>query len=132
MSAQTPPRPLDGLTILVIDDHRETVELLREYLYSVGATVVGAGSAKAALAFAETHLLDAVLVDIRMPGEDGHWFLRNLRTSRTVRSAQVPVFAITGDRHDLPHDPASGFAGHFVKPVKLDALVAALAPLPRR
>src|SRR5882724_7161022 len=52
MSART-PRPLEGLTILVIDDHRETVELLREYLYSVGATVVGAGSAKAALAFAE-------------------------------------------------------------------------------
>jgi len=76
---------LDGLTILVIDDHRETVELLREYLYSAGATVVGADSAKAALAFAETHVLDAVLVDIRMPGEDGHWFVRNLRTSRAVR-----------------------------------------------
>src|SRR6266850_6167348 len=84
MSART-PRPLDGLTILVIDDHCETVELLREYLYSAGATVVGADSAKAALAFAETHVLDAVLVDIRMPGEDGHWFVRNLRTSRAVR-----------------------------------------------
>jgi len=26
MSAQTPPRPLDGLTILVIDDDRDTVD----------------------------------------------------------------------------------------------------------
>ena len=99
MSAQTPPRPLDGLMILVVDDHRDTVDMLREYLYSAGATVIGADGARAALAFAETHVLDVVLVDIRMPGEDGHWFLRQLRASRTVRTAQVPVFAITGERH---------------------------------
>src|SRR5207253_6030118 len=81
MSAQTPPRPLDGLMILVVDDHRDTVDMLREYLYSAGATVIGADGARAALAFAETHALDVVLVDIRMPGEDGHWFLRQLRAS---------------------------------------------------
>ncbi len=108
------------------------VDVLREYLYSAGATVIGADGARAALAFAETHVLDVVLVDIRMPGEDGHWFLRQFRASRTVRTAQVPVFAITGERHDLPVDPASGFAGYFLKPIELDALVTRLALLPRR
>ena len=132
MSAQTPPRPLDGLMVLVIDDHRETVDMFREYLYSAGATVIGADSARAGLAFAETHVLDVVLVDLRMPGDDGHWFLRQLRASRTVRTAQVPVFAITGERHDLPDDPASGFAGYFLKPIDLDALVERLKSLPRR
>src|SRR6266403_2144563 len=38
MSAPTPPRPLDGLMILVIDDHRDTVDMLREYLHDVAAT----------------------------------------------------------------------------------------------
>jgi len=132
MSAPTPPRPLDGLMILVIDDHRDTVDMLREYLHDVGATVIGADSARAGLAFAETHVLDVVLVDLRMPDEDGHWFLRQLRGSRTARTAQVPVFAITGERHDLPDDPASGFAGYFLKPIDLDALVARLKSLPRR
>ena len=107
MSAPTPQRPLDGLMILVIDDHRDTVDMFREYLHDVGATVIGADSARAGLAFAETHVLDVVLVDLRMPDEDGHWFLRQLRGSRTARTAQVPVFAITGERHDLPADPAS-------------------------
>ena len=97
-----------------------------------GLMILGADSARAGLAFAETHILDVVLVDLRMPGEDGHWFLRQLRASRTVRTAQVPVFAITGERHDLPDDPASGFAGYFLKPIQLDALVARLASLPRR
>src|SRR5438045_8934657 len=118
--------------ILVVDDHRDTVDMLREYLYSAGAAVIGADGAKAALAFAETHVVDVVLVDLRMPGEDGHWFLRQLRASRTVRTAEVPVFAITGERHDLPDDPASGFAGYFLKPIDLDALFARLKSLPRR
>ena len=126
-----PQRPLEGLTILVVDDHRDTVDMLREYLDAAGATVVGAAGAKAALAFAQTHALDAVLVDIRMPGEDGHWFLRTLRASRVLGVAQMPVFAISGERHDAPPSDSS-FAGYFLKPVDLDVLVATLSPLPRR
>ena len=132
MSAQTPSRPLDGLMILAVDDHRDTVDMFREYLSSAGATVIGADSARSGLAFAQTHALDVVLVDLHMPGYDGHWFLRQLRASRTVRTPQVPVFAITGERHDLPDDPASGFAGYFLKPIDLDALVERLKSLPRR
>jgi CheY-like chemotaxis protein len=123
--------PLAGLSILVIDDHRDTVDMLVEYLQSVGATVLGAGSAKAGLAFIETHLLDAVLVDLRMPGDDGRWFLRQVRSSATPGVASVPVFALSGDRHDEP-DPAGGFAGYFLKPVDVDTLISALARLPRR
>jgi len=130
MSA-APQRPLEGLTILVVDDHRDTVDMLREYLDAAGATVVGADGAKAALAFAQAHALDAVLIDIRMPGEDGHWFLRNLRASRVLGVAQMPVFAISGERHDAPPSD-SGFAGYFLKPVDLDVLVATLSPLPRQ
>ena len=43
----------------------------------------------------------------------------------------VPMFAVSGERHDLP-DPETGFAGHFLKPINLDTLVATLAALPRR
>src|SRR5438132_13927747 len=132
MSAPTPPRPLDGLMILVIDDHRDTVDMFREYLHSAGATVIGADSARAGLAFAETHVLDVVLVDLRMPDEDGHWFLRQLRGSRTARPAQVPVFAITGERHELPDDPERSFTGYFLQPIYLDALAARLKSPPRQ
>jgi len=131
MSALTPPRPLDGLMILVIDDHRDAVDMLREYLHDVGATVIGADSARAGLAVTETHLLDAVLINLRMPGEDGRWFLRQLRASSVRDATTIPVFAVSGERHDLP-GPEMGFAGHFLKPINLDTLVATLAALPRR
>src|SRR5205823_6420562 len=116
--AAEPPRPLDGLTILVVDDHYDSVEMLLEWLRPAGATVLGARSAKAALGFAMTHEFDAALVDLRMPNEDGWWFLRELRASRTP-SAEAPVFAVSGERHDLG-DPEGGFAGYFLKPIDLD------------
>src|SRR5919198_2455459 len=76
----TPSRPLRGMTVVVLDGHRDTVDMLEEYLSACGATVVAAVSAKAALALAEAIVLDAALVDMRMPGEDGRWFLRELRS----------------------------------------------------
>jgi len=124
-------RPLHGLTILVVDDHRDTVDMLQQYLEATGATVFGAGSAKAGLALAETHALDAALVDLRMPREDGWWLLSQLRASWMEGAATVPVFAISGERHDAL-DPASGFAGFFLKPIDLDALVATLTRLEHR
>jgi len=124
------PRPLRGLTILVVDDHRDTVDMFQQYLSASGATAIGSGSAKSALTVIENHRLDAAVVDLRMPHGDGWWFLSQLRASRTS-SARIPVFAISGERHDQV-DPASGFAGFFLKPVDLDALTAVLAALPRR
>ena len=124
------PQPLRGLTILVVDDHRDTVDMFQQYLTLCGAQVIGASSAKSALAILETHVVDAVVADLRMPREDGWWLLRQLRASQTP-SAYAPVYAVSGERHDQ-FDPASGFAGYFFKPVDFDALVAALAVLPRR
>ena len=124
------PRSLHGLSVLVVDDHHDTVDMFQQYLTLCGAQVTGASSAKAALAMLETHTVDAAVIDLRMPNEDGWSFLSQLRASRTA-SAHAAVFAISGERHDYL-DPASGLAGYFFKPVDLDALVAALAVLPRR
>jgi CheY-like chemotaxis protein len=128
MPAET--RSLGGLTILVVDDHADTVEMFTECLTACGATVASARSAKSGLAITEALVLDAVLIDLRMPGEDGHWFLRQLCASATA-SANAAVFAVSGERHDQP-DASSGFAGYFLKPVNLYVIVAALAALPRR
>lgn len=101
--------PLQGLTVLVIDDHYDTVEMLVKYLRLEGAIALGVRSAPAALTHAAGTRFDAVLVDLRMPGEDGRCFLRALRSSGTP-SAKAPVFAVSGDAADAPGE-ADGFAG---------------------
>jgi hypothetical protein len=40
--APEPPRPLRGLTILVIDDHRDTVDMFQQYFTASGAEAIGA------------------------------------------------------------------------------------------
>jgi len=115
--------------VLVIDDHYDTVEMLVEYLRSFDAIVIGLRSAKAAMGYAMTARFDAVLIDLRMPGEDGRWFLRELRNSNAP-SREAPVFAISGERHDTPHEPG-GFAGYFFKPIDVHKLVTVLSALPR-
>jgi DNA-binding response OmpR family regulator len=122
--------PLQDPTVLVVDDHYDTVEMLVEYLRSFDAIVVGLRSAKGAMGYAMTARFDAVLIDLRMPGEDGRWFLRELRTSNAP-SRDAPVFAVSGERHDRL-DELEGFAGYFFKPIDLDKLVTVLSALPRR
>jgi DNA-binding response OmpR family regulator len=92
--------------------------------------VIGIRTAKAAMGYAMTARFDAVLVDLRMPGEDGRWFLRELRASGML-SADALVFAVSGERGDEARQD-DGFAGYFLKPVDPDTLVATLAMLPRR
>ena len=136
-SPNTPParvladRRLQGLTILIADDHRDTTEMFQEYFAALGATAVGAASAIEALTVVAALVIDVALIDLRMPGEDGWWFLRQLRASGTP-SADAPVYAVTGWVDGKPRDPGAGFAGFFLKPVDLDVVADALALLPRR
>jgi len=122
--------PLNGLTLLVVDDDPDTVAVLAEYLESAGARVIGVSSAKAALDVTRTVHVDAVLIELHMPAEGGRWFLRQFRTPAEYGSPSVPVFAMTWERHDRP-GPESGFVGSFVKPVDVDMVIAIIAALPR-
>jgi CheY-like chemotaxis protein len=120
---------LHGLTIRVVDDHRDTVDMLAMYLMSVGATVHTSYTAREGVAIAATLVLDAVIVDLKMPREDGYWFLGELRASPNPGAAVVPVFALSGDHRHEQESLDRGFAAFFLKPVKLENLLAHLVTL---
>jgi CheY-like chemotaxis protein len=123
---------LEGLTVLVVDDERDTVDVVVVFLEALGATVVGCSTARAGLDITARHAFDAILVDLRMPGQDGWRFLRELRAVATGVTTDVPVFAVSDDSRQEPNALAAGFAAFFLKPVDLDALVANLATLTSR
>jgi CheY-like chemotaxis protein len=127
MSISRPP--LHGLTILIVDDHVDTITLFVEYLGLMGAKVIGAGWAEAALMVVETERPHAIITDLHLPGEDGRWLLRQLR-ARPTPMALIPVYAMSGQRRDRL-DATDGFADYFLKPVDLDTVVAALSTLAR-
>jgi CheY-like chemotaxis protein len=126
---RSPPRPLQGLAILIVDDHADTIALFVEYLGLMGAKVIGAGLAEAALVVVEAQQPDAVITDLRLPGADGRWLLGRIRALPTPM-ARIPVYAMSGERRARP-DAADGFADYFLKPVDLDRVVAVLSALAR-
>lgn len=82
---------LEGRTILVVDDHPLNREVLGHMLEQTGAYVVQAASGSEALARSKG--VDAVLLDLHMPGMDGEAVLRELR----VRQPALPVLMLTAD-----------------------------------
>lgn len=79
-------------TVLVIDDERDIRLSLRRVLEYEGHTVSEASSGKAGLEAARSSNVDAVLLDIKMPGMDGMEVLRQLMEE----DPGLPVIMISG------------------------------------
>jgi two-component system, chemotaxis family, CheB/CheR fusion protein len=117
---------LRGKTILVVDDHADTRELLRQALESLGATVRTATSGEDALTFLTAQVPELILLDLLMPGMDGLTVMKRLRAD--PRLAAVPVVAVTalGMDADYKLTGEAGFEGHVSKPFDLEGLASVL------
>jgi signal transduction histidine kinase/CheY-like chemotaxis protein len=130
----TSPRPappaLAGVRVLVVDDDPNTLELLIEALGTSGANVIAADSARQALARLRELGADVIVSDIAMPGEDGLWFMRNVRTL-PGQISRTPAIALTALAHsdDRMRALHAGFQRHLPKPLQLPELQEALAEL---
>lgn len=65
------PQPLEGRTLLIVDDQAEVCEMLVDYLAHLGARVDAVTDGHAALDHLRRATYDALVTDLRMPGFDG-------------------------------------------------------------
>jgi CheY-like chemotaxis protein len=123
---------LDRILILVVEDHADSREVLRQFLESLGAEVLLAGDGIEALGILEARIPDIVLTDIRMPRMDGVQLAQ--RMQRDVRWARVPMIAVTAYNTpaDLQTTLEAGFDGHVEKPINFDGLLTTVSRLMRR
>src|SRR2546421_8752874 len=80
------------LNLLVIDDERSIREACREVAQSLGYTAVSADSAEHAYRVLDTQSIDAVLLDLRLPGAGGLEALRHIKQQRP----EAIVIVVTG------------------------------------
>jgi signal transduction histidine kinase/ActR/RegA family two-component response regulator len=115
---------LVGLSVLVVEDERDSRDLIELLLSGEGAEVQTAASADGALAALEDATFDIVLSDVGMPGRDGYWLARELRKTRPG----IATIALTAysSREDVMRALAAGFDRHVAKPVDPELLVRAL------
>jgi two-component system CheB/CheR fusion protein len=122
---------LDGLKVLVVDDHEDTRELLRVALTNAGADVRSCTQASDALATVRTWKADCIVSDIGMPGEDGYELIKKVRALRKKNGGRIPAIALTGfaGLDDKSKAIAAGYQTHIPKPVDLGSLTSEIARL---
>jgi DNA-binding NtrC family response regulator len=110
--------------ILIVDDERSMLELLRDDLGRRGFTTHCHDSAEAALETLATEPVDVVLTDMHLPALDGIAFCRHLDES----GSELPVIVMTGfGSIDAAVSAMRAGAYDFItKPVSLDILALAL------
>ncbi|HZF16205.1 MAG TPA: response regulator transcription factor [Steroidobacteraceae bacterium] len=119
------------MRVLVIEDHRDIAENIKEYLEARSYEVDIAMTGDEGLTKLAESRYDAVVLDLMLPGVDGLTICRRLRSGS---QAQAPVLMLTAK--DLVSDKVAGFeAGaddYLVKPFSLLELEARLKALLRR
>ncbi len=128
------PGELPARQIMIVDDNADAAQSLAEILRALGNAVAVAHDPQRALAMAEQDWPEVFILDIGLPDIDGYALARRLRAMAGLRPEKKPALylALTGygQAHDKVLSKAAGFDRHFVKPVDLEALLAALAEAP--
>jgi two-component system, OmpR family, response regulator MprA len=118
------------VAILVVDDDAGLRKALKRVLAAHGFAVEVAENGDEALGFLRTRSVDAVVLDVMMPGSDGIEVCERLRAA----GDQVPVLMLTA-RYAVRDRVAGLEAGaddYLVKPFANEELVARLRALLRR
>lgn len=120
---------LANLRLLLVDDQKEIIEMLRQSLERHGAQVHTASSAAEALRMiggSDHARYDVVLSDIGMPGMDGYAMVRTIREDLGLPASVLPIIAVTAlaRSDDRQRALENGFQAHVTKPCNLAVLLA--------
>lgn len=121
------PRLLSGLRILIVEDVVSNQDIIQIFLKPLGCQFVTAKNGVEALRALETHDVDLILMDIRMPEMDGIEATRRIRETRSAYQ-HIPIVALTADKTDDMHQAclAAGIDLFLTKPVIAKDLISSI------
>lgn len=127
---QAPPTYADRMHVVVVDDEHRMVELIATYLDVQRVTTVGCFDGPSGLAAARELDVDAVVLDLMLPGLSGIEVCKQLRGEGN----DVPILMLTarGAVVERVAGLEAGADDYLVKPFALDELYARLRAIRRR
>ena len=117
---------------MVVDDDPDVRLLVRSFLSRENGDVIEATTGAEALALAREQRPDLVLLDLRLPGMDGHAVLRELRSDPSFSGLPVVVVSAFADRSSIDAAFAEGATRYVTKPFDRDELIEVIAEEIRR
>jgi len=123
---------MSTVTVLTIDDEENILELLKYHLEKNGYNVVQALSGEEGLKKLEHFSIDLILLDVMLPGIDGHDVLRKIRGSKDY--SDIPIIMLTAKNEEI--DTVLGLSigadDYMGKPFGSHELIARIKAVMRR
>ena len=118
-----------SIKILIVDDDRSIVELMRLYLEKEGYTCITAENGKIALQKFAAESPDLLILDVMMPETDGWQVCREIR-----KTSNTPIIMLTakGETFDKVLGLELGADDYMVKPFETKELIARIKAVLRR
>ncbi|WP_265947362.1 response regulator [Dechloromonas sp. A34] len=89
----------EGTQVLIIDDSKTIVTVLRKFLRSAGYETLEALDAESGLTQLQHHRPELIFLDIMLPGMNGFAALRAIR--RDPRTRDIPVIMMSGNEQAM-------------------------------
>ena len=110
-------------TVLLVEDHLDTRQIMTRLLKRFGCVVVSAGTVAEALELAAAQTFDVLISDVGLPDGSGTDLMRELKSKYGLRGIALSGF---GMDDDLARSKEAGFEAHLTKPVNVHALEEAV------
>lgn len=115
--------------VTIVDDDRDTRELLSLALESEGFEVNAAANGLRLIASLQLKRPDVILMDVNMSWIDGFELCKAVKKNEQFRDIPVVFISGRGEPEDKRRGREAGAADYFVKPLDLNALIARLREL---
>jgi CheY-like chemotaxis protein len=112
------------LSVLVVDDHRDTTGLLARLLILKGHDATAVASFRDAVVAARTDHFDLVLCDMTLPDGDGCELLAALRALQPLKGIAMSGYTSEDDRRRCAR---AGYQMFLSKPFTFETLEGAIA-----
>jgi len=121
---------LDGLSILVVDDHSDTRNILENILHAAGAIVEVRETVDSARQVLKDFQPDVLLTEISMPGESGLELIKFVRAAGED-SRQIPIVVLSSRAFDTDQLAAFGAGANafYPKPFRPNDLLEVIREL---
>lgn len=114
----------DRIDVLLVDDSRDSLDMLERGLAAAGLTTRSAESSEQAIELIQDARPEAVLLDVMMPGINGFEACRMIRQI----DEHLPIIFMTGlgDAESIVHGFEVGGTDYVTKPISLEVVLARL------
>jgi CheY-like chemotaxis protein len=123
-------RPANQQTILLLEDHKDTREMLKILLEDLDYRILASDNAVQALALAATEEIDLIITDYNLPDLNGVEFIRQVRGLNRALQL-IPIIMVTAYEIDDLFASAvdAGCTAFFKKPTRFQELASFVSKL---